>query len=67
MKLPEQTKLPLAVLVLSFLICAVLIFIPNQESKPFFRPHSQFAVGVNYPWRNYGGDCRTGKNWSQTS
>lgn len=56
MKLPERTKLPLAVLVLSFLVFTVLVLIPDRGSTPFFRPHSQFAVGVNYPWRNYGGD-----------
>ncbi len=61
MKLPERTKLPLAVLVFSLicaaiLVCIINVCIINQPGPPFFRPHSQFAVGVNYPWRNYGGD-----------
>jgi len=28
----------------------------DLPKPPLFRPSSQFAVGVNYPWRSYGGD-----------
>ncbi len=28
----------------------------EKPLPPLFQPSSQFAIGINYPWRNYGGD-----------
>jgi len=48
--------------VLTFFLL-VLVFLASRLSRdqqvpkpPLFRPNSQFAIGVNYPWRSYGGD-----------
>jgi hypothetical protein len=60
--MPTQKRTILRVAVLVPIISGLLIFgwwlakRPRQTPPPLFLPTSQFAIGVNYPWRNYGGD-----------
>jgi hypothetical protein len=62
MKIPKGRALRLAVLVPTTIALAALALwfaVPLFRPKPLpplFKPTSQFAVGVNYPWRDYGGD-----------
>ena len=62
MKIQKRTALRLAALVPVITILAVLGWwlathkAPPKELPPLFKPTSQFAIGVNYPWRDYGVD-----------
>src|ERR1700679_246841 len=60
--MPTQKRPILNIAVLVPIITGLLIFgwwlakRPRPTPPPLFLPTSQFAIGVNYPWRNYGGD-----------
>ncbi|MBS1993395.1 MAG: hypothetical protein JSS86_00865 [Cyanobacteria bacterium SZAS LIN-2] len=53
-------KIIAAVSISALLVCIFLsIRLAKDQAPPpppLFKPDSRFAIGVNYPWRNYGGD-----------
>jgi hypothetical protein len=62
MKIQKRNALLVAVLVPAITLLAllgwwlVIRLTPPKPQPPLFKPNSQFAIGVNYPWRYYGGD-----------